>query len=90
MRINEDQLDIILRPENMKTSLKSGNDNVLQGKIMEQIYDGAVTNLMVHVGKKKINVMYLGNDKLYSRGQEIYLTWDIEDAIVLKRDSNEE
>ena len=85
-----DQLDIILRPENMKTSLKPGKDNVLQGKIMEQIYDGAVTNLMVRVGKKKINVMYLGNDKLYSRGQEIYLTWDIEDAIVLKRDSNEE
>ena len=74
----------------MKTSLKPGKDNVLQGKIMEQIYDGAVTNLMVRVGKKKINVMYLGNDKLYSRGQEIYLTWDIEDAIVLKRDSNEE
>lgn len=85
-----DSLDIILRPENMKTSLKPSKDNVLQGKIIEQIYDGAVTNLMVRVNKKKINVMYLGNDKLYTKGQEIYLTWDIEDAIVLKRDYNEE
>lgn len=85
-----DSLDIILRPENMKTSLEPSKDNVFQGKITEQIYDGAVTNLMVRVNKKKINVMYLGNDKLYTKGQEIYLTWDIEDAIVLKRDYNEE
>ena len=84
-----DELDIILRPENIKISLESGKENPLQGKIIDQIYDGAVTNLMIRVGKQMINAMYLGNDKLYAKGQMVYMTWDIEDAIVLKRKSSD-
>ncbi len=84
-----DKLDIILRPENIKISLNEETENVFQGKIIDQIYDGASTDLIIKVDKKTINAMYLGNDKLYNKGQMIYITWDIEDAIVLKREPYE-
>ena len=85
-----DLLDIILRPENIKIYLEKKTEGMLEGKISECVYNGAYTNLMIRVNKKLINAMFLGNDKLYSRGQIIYISWDIEDAIVLKRASYEE
>lgn len=84
-----DALNILLRPENIKIILKEKKENTLQGTIVDRVYDGASTNLTIRVNKKKINVMYLGNDKLYSRGQSVYITWDIEDTIVLKREAYE-
>lgn len=85
-----DLLDIILRPENIKIYLEKKTEGMLEGKISECVYNGAYTNLMIRVNKKLINAMFLGNDKLYSRGQIVYISWDIEDAIVLKRASYEE
>ncbi len=82
----DDSLDIILRPENIKIDVKNKQENVLEGKIVESIYDGASTKLMIRVQKRLISAMYLGNDKLYSKGQVVSVSWDIEDAIVLKRD----
>ena len=73
----------------MFDTLKEKKENTLQGTIVDRVYDGASTNLTIRVNKKKINVMYLGNDKLYSRGQSVYITWDIEDTIVLKREAYE-
>ena len=85
-----DLLDIILRPENIKIYLEKKTEGMLEGKISECVYNGAYTNLMIRVNKKLISAMFLGNDKLYSRGQIVYISWDIEDAIVLKRASYEE
>ena len=64
--------------------------NCLSGVIKEQIYDGAYTNILVKVGKKIIKTMFMGNDKIYSKKQEVFLTWDIEDAIVLLGENDEE
>jgi len=33
--------------------------------------------------------MLFGNDKEYVKGQEIFVTWDIEDVILFKRDTDE-
>ncbi len=85
-----DNVDIIIRPENIKLGVKEIKGNCLSGVIKEQIYDGAYTNILVKVGKKIIKTMFMGNDKIYSKKQEVFLTWDIEDAIVLLGENDEE
>lgn len=76
-------VDIVLRPENIKLKLKEVKDNCLSGIIKEQIYDGAYTTILIKSGKKLIKAMFMGNDKIYHKTQEVFLTWDVEDAIVL-------
>ena len=85
----EDNVDIVIRPENIKLGIKEIKGNCLSGVIKEQIYDGAYTNILVKDGKKIIKTMFMGNDKIYSKKQEVFLTWDIEDAIVLLGENDE-
>ena len=85
----DDIVNIVIRPENIKLGVKKVKENCLFGVIKEQIYDGAYTNILVKVGKKVIKTMFMGNDKIYSKKQEVFLTWDIEDAIVLLGENDE-
>ena len=82
-------VNIIVRPENMKISRTEKKNNCINGKIYEQIYDGAFTKILIKVGKKVIKVLISGNDKLYSKGDEVYCYWTIDDAIVLGSEENE-
>ena len=84
-----DKINIIVRPENIKISKTEKKTNCLNGKIYEQIYDGAFTKILIKVGKKIIKVLISGNDKLYNTGDEVYFYWTIEDAIVLGSENNE-
>lgn len=82
-------VDVIIRPENIKLSLKKKSDSVFEGKIVDSIYDGASTQLIIRTGQREIRAMLFGNDKEYVKGQEIFVTWDIEDVILFKRDTDE-
>lgn len=84
----DEKINLIIRPENVKISTLPKRVNVLKGKIYEQIYDGSFTKILIKVGDVIIKSIISGNDKLYKRGDEVYIYWDIEDAIVLG-DENE-
>ena len=58
-------------------------------KDVDSIYDGASTQLIIRTGQREIRAMLFGNDKEYVKGQEIFVTWDIEDVILFKRDTDE-
>ena len=79
-----DYLSIIVRPENMKISKTSRKMNCLEGRILEEIYTGSVTLILVEVMKWQIKVIISGNDKLYKVGDLVYLYFTIEDSIVLR------
>lgn len=79
-----DYLSIIVRPENMKISKTSRKINCLEGAILEEIYTGSVTLILVEVMKWQIKVIISGNDKLYKVGDLVYLYFTIEDSIVLR------
>ena len=83
------KVDIIIRPENMIISKEKNKINCFEAKIYEQIYDGAFTKILLKVNKKVIKVTIYGNDKLYSIGDVVYLSFTPEDAIVLESERNE-
>lgn len=77
------EVNIVVRPENIKLTRTERKNNCFEGKIIEQIYDGAFTKILIKVGKSIVKSLISGNDKLYKTGEEIYLYWTIEDAIIL-------
>ena len=84
-----DLVHLVIRPENMQISLKETKINCLEGIIEEQIYDGAFTKILVKVNKDILKVIISGNDKLYNNGDKVYLSWAIEDAIILRKMKDE-
>lgn len=84
---NDTKVDLIVRPENVKLSKEKNSD--LVGTIYEQIYDGAFTKILIKVNKKIIKAIISGNDKIYKKNDEVYLSWDVEDAIILESENNE-
>ena len=83
-----EEVDIIIRPENIKLTKTPVKTNCLAGKIIEQIYDGALTKVILKTSKNTVKALIAGNDKLYNRGDVIYLYWTIEDAIILGSERN--
>lgn len=82
----DEEVDIVVRPENIKIS-KTELKNSIEGKIFEQIYDGAFTKILIKIDKKIIKSTIYGNDKLYNVGDIVYIYWDVEDAIVLRKNN---
>lgn len=78
-----DNVNIIVRPENIKLSKGKTNVNTLKGVIKEQIYDGAFTKLLIDVEGNIIKAVISGNDRLYNIDDIVYLYWTIEDAFVI-------
>ncbi len=85
-----DKVDVVVRPENIKISKTERKTNCLKGIVSEQVYDGAFTKVMIKVDKQIYKSIISGNDKLYKKGDEVYLYWTIEDAIILGSEDNEE
>ena len=85
-----DNVDIVLRPENIKISSTLKKQNSFTGVVRELIYDGSSTKLIFKIDGKMIKVLAFGNDNKYEVGQELFLYWDIEDMVVFGRDKNEE
>jgi len=83
----EDMVSLVVRPENIKINVK--NKAFLRGKIVEQVYDGAFTKIHIKYEKQIVKSMISGNDKLHQVGDEVTISWDIEDAIVLRSEDGE-
>ena len=84
-----DSVHVIVRPENIKISTTERKTNCLKGVISEQVYDGAFTKVMIKVNKQIYKSIISGNDKLYKKGDEVYIYWTIEDAIILGCEEDE-
>ena len=82
------EVDIVVRPENVKISKTKKNVNCFRGKVSEQIYDGAFMKNLIDVDGKIVKAVTSGNDKLFNIGDDVYIYWTIEDAIVLESDKN--
>lgn len=78
-----EKVNLVIRPENVKISKMAKRKNYIKGKVEEQVYDGAFTKVFIKVENKTVKSIISGNDKLYKKGEEVYLYWDIEDAIIL-------
>ena len=86
--IGED-VDIVIRPENIKISSGLKKRNSVAGMIKEMIYDGSSTKLIFKINNQMVKVVVFGNDKVYKVGQNVKLYWDIEDVVVFGRNKNE-
>lgn len=84
-----DNVDIVIRPENIKISNSLKEKNSFSGIVKELIYDGSSTKLIFKIDNQMIKVVVFGNDKIYKVGQELNLYWDIEDIVIFGRDKNE-
>ena len=87
--IGED-VDIVIRPENIKISSGLKKRNSFAGMIKEMIYDGSSTKLIFKINNQMVKVVVFGNDKVYKVGQNIKLYWDIEDVVIFGREKDEE
>lgn len=82
------EVDIVVRPENIKISKTKKDINCFKGKVNEQIYDGAFMKNLIDVDGKIVKVVTSGNDRLFNIGDDVYIYWTIEDAIVLESEKN--
>lgn len=73
----------IIRPENIKISKVERKKYYIKGIISQQIYDGSFTKVYIKKNKTIIKAIIYGNDKIFTKGDEVYLYWDIEDSIIL-------
>lgn len=85
-----EEIYIMVRPENIRVSFEKPKGNHVLGKVYEKSYNGSMTKILTKVGKKVMTVMVFGNDCPFKRGNEVYLSWDVEDQIYVNGDSDEE
>lgn len=85
----DEEVDIVIRPENIKISREEKKNNSFVGVVKELIFDGSSTKLIFNINKQMVKVVVFGNDKTYQVGQKLNLYWDIEDLVVFKRGKNE-
>lgn len=80
-----DNVDIVIRPENIKICNKVKDMNSFNGEISEFIYDGSSTKLIFKHANDFIKIIVFGNDKKYEIGENLNIYWDFEDVVVFKR-----
>ena len=78
-----EKVKIVVRPENIKLIKERKKKKNLCGVIKEQIYDGAFTKFIINIDKLVIKALFIGNDKTFKVGDNVYLKWQVEDAIVV-------
>ena len=83
-----DNVNVVIRPENIKISKDLKKNNSFTGVISELIYDGSSTKMLVDTNDDTIKVLIFGNDNKYELEQKLYFYWDIEDVIIFG-DNNE-
>ena len=83
-----DDVNVAIRPENIKIAISKKKNNYLEGIIEELIYDGVSNKLMVDTGDFVIKALVYGNDFKYEVYEKVKLYWDILDVVVFG-DGNE-
>lgn len=83
----DDKVKVIIRPENFFIVGKPKGKNNLKVKIKEYIYDGFYTKILANMEKMKdIKITSLSNLVNIPKGEEVYIEWNIEEAIVIKNE----
>ncbi len=86
---NGSEIKVVVRPENIKLSKTERKNNCFKGKVNDEIYDGSVTKLIIKTENYTIRQLSIGNDRQYKEGDNVYLYWTIDDAIIIGSDLNE-
>lgn len=86
---NGSEIKVVVRPENIKLSKTERKNNCFKGKVNDEIYDGSVTKLIIKTENYTIKQLSIGNDRQYKEGDNVYLYWTIDDAIIIGSDLNE-
>jgi len=84
-----DKISIVFRPENFKI-IPNNSTNCIKAVIRESIYDGSFLRLIMSTpghADLKVNVDV---EIKYTIGEEVYLSWDEEEIIVIKDDGDEQ
>lgn len=80
----DDKLCVVFRPEDLKIETNSQKTNKLEVVVKENIYDGFLTKVISDLNGKEIKVVVSKGDIVYPIESKVYLTWNIEDAIIIK------
>jgi len=78
-----DRVVLIIRPKDIRLSLNNTKSGY-KGIIKDNIYNGEITKFIVSISESielKVNDM---NDIMYENGTKIYMTFDINDLIILR------
>lgn len=89
LKINKDNYQInetvklIIRPEDIKIT-KTKTNNSIKGIITDEIYDGAMTKYIISITDKiQLKANFYGID-IYDKDDEVYLTIDKENIIIIR------
>ena len=76
-------IKLIIRPENIKIT-KTKTNNSIKGIITDEIYDGAMTKYIISITDKiQLKANFYGID-IYDKDDEVYLTIDKENIIIIR------
>ena len=84
-----DKIYVVFRPEDLVITDNKKNTNCLEVTIKENIYDGSLRKVIADLDGKEIKVTTDKNNPVYDINTNAYLTWDIDNTIVIKDNKNE-
>lgn len=84
-----DKVYIVFRPEDLIISDKEKSINCLKINIKENIYDGSLRKVIASLDGKEIKITTDKNNCVYDINTSVYLTWDINNTIVIEDNRNE-
>jgi putative spermidine/putrescine transport system ATP-binding protein len=79
------EVTLLLRPEKVRLGGEAGPGNSVRGRVIESVYLGASRRVLVEVQGFGVMTVYEtgGGDQVVEPGQEVDVTWAVEDAVVL-------
>lgn len=85
----DDELYVVFRPEDLIMKTNSQDINKLEVVVKENIYDGSLTKVIANLDNKEIKITVNKGNMVYPVESKVFLTWNIDDTIVIKEKSNE-
>ncbi len=79
-----DDVKIVIRPEDIRVSLKQTN-GCIEGKIIDSTYSGDNTKLFININDKYTLIATTTDVDKFNDGQKIYLTFDTDYIEVLRK-----
>jgi spermidine/putrescine transport system ATP-binding protein len=80
----DESINVYIKPDKIKWSLSPVENFRLPGQVTEKILSGSFVQAVVQlVNSKEIRITHLAGRDLPEKGQKVYLSWDLKDAIVM-------
>lgn len=83
-------LSVVIRPENIKLSKTPKDENSIKGIVRDEIYDGSFTKLLIEAENHIIKQLTMGNDRPFKENDEVYMHYQVGDAIVIGSNKDNE